>query len=172
MTGQHPVRAERERQGLTLETFSERAGVSVRSLSRAESFQSVSEETQNKIATALGREIADLWSEVRVGSIIAGPDGAYRVAATASDGSYIIVPVEFGDNEVVTAAEIKSRFGVMVQDATQGEPRGGWRSLAEASRVNANRIEQARAVGANEQARVNAAEERGWALMADAEEAR
>lgn len=84
----------------------------MRSIARAEYFQAVSDERKEKIAAALGVKTEDLWSEVRVGSIIAGPDGAYRVSAVASDGSFVIAPVEFGENELVSPAELKARFGV------------------------------------------------------------
>lgn len=165
----HPVRVERERQGFTLETLADKAEVSIRSLSRAESFQSVSEDTKQKIADALGVDVSALWSEVRIGSIIAGPDGSYRVAATASDGSYIVSPVQFGPNEVVSADEIKQRFGVTVAVATQRE-RDGWRSLAEASRVNALAIARAESGTAASQTEINAAEQIGRGLFIEAHE--
>lgn len=162
----HPVRVERERQNLTLDALAEKAGVSVRSLSRAESFQALREESKQKIAAALNVNVNDLWSEVRIGSIIAGPDGAYQVAATASDGSLIISPVSFGPNEVVSAAEIKQRFGVTVQTATQPQ-RNGWRSLAEASRANALSVERVQAQASAAQAEVNKAEAQGWNLFVE-----
>ena len=54
-----------------------------------------------------------------------------------------------------------------VRTATQSE-RHGYAALAEASRLNANRIERAHAQRATEQEKVNASESGGWARMAEA----
>lgn len=164
----HPVKIERERQGLTLDQLSTASGVSVRSLHRAESFQAVSGETQGKISVGLGVPVGELFVVCKIGAIIAGPDGgAFQVTATTSAGDWVIVPLEFGEVRVKSADALRAEFGVTVQAAAQPE-RNGYAALAEASRLNANQIAQAEATAERDQARIDAAELRGWDAMAAA----
>lgn len=162
----HPLEIARTNAGLTLDQLAELSGVNERTIRRAESFEAVSLETQWKLASALGTDPEQLWPPVRVGSTIAGPDGAYRVAAVASDGSFVISPVSFGANEVATAEEIKQRFGVSVAKPSTQAERHGYERLAAASRRKALAIEREHQRAAAKQAEVENAEAEGWSCFA------
>ncbi len=168
----HPLEVARTNAGLTLDQLAEASGVNERTIRRAESFEAVAAETREKLAGALGVEVEALWPPVVVGSVVASAEGAYRVTAVASDGSYIVQPVNFGPNEVLTTEEIKQRFGVTIAGATQpAAARKGWEALAAASHRNAWELERAEDLARVEQMKVNAAEVPGREKLLDAFEA-
>ncbi len=163
----HPIRAERERQGLTIEALADKAGVNERSIRRAEAWESVSAETRAKIADALGVAVAELWQPVGIGSVIAGVDGAARIAGMFG-GEYVLQPLEFAPPIQISDARLKARYAVDVVAPSTRPERHGYEALAEASRRNALQLEAAQQRAAAKQAEIENAEAVGWQQMASA----
>lgn len=163
----HPIRTERERQGLTIEALADRAGVNERSVRRAEAWESISAETRTKLADALGVAVGELWSPVGIGSVIAGVDGPARIAGMFGD-DFILQPLAFSPPIQLSEAKLKARYAVDVIAPTTQPERRGYEALAAESRRNAFAIERQQQEAAAAQQRIAEAGSEGWAAMSEA----
>ena len=72
----------------------------------------MSAETRQKLADALNVAVAELWSPVGIGSVIAGVDGACRIAGKFGDKSVPETP-KSGPPIEISEAELMARYAVM-----------------------------------------------------------